>query len=251
MKPRGSGMSLARRGRRRAWDPRQLAGLTAFLDFAHPDSVVTGSGWSSVVDRMGGSPAVQATDARRPAAALSTNGQVIATFTDDLLAWPLSAANNGTVRLTYAFWFKLANTTGNKSFITTLSTAGGASANKLNYFAAGSAFRANEPVTDRNAISATFDTGWHFATLEIDCSQATEAAQVIESLDGVAQTVSFSGGTAWPASLASPTGNSLIGATTTAAGTPLVGSIGSYILAFNRQLTAAERIQIMNYRVHA
>jgi hypothetical protein len=204
--------------------------VSAWLSFPH--ATVTGSGYSSVPDLLGGSPAVQATDARRPVNATSANGLAIATFTDDVLAWPLSAVNNNATRMGFAFWLTL---------FAVNNAGGGASANKFNYLVSGSATRIDEAVVDRHAQSGVLDTNWHFITLEIDCSQASEALDVLQTIDTVAQTVSFSSGTPWPASMATPTGNMWVGGGSSVAISPLVGSIGPNIWTLNAQLTLAER----------
>jgi hypothetical protein len=222
-----------------------LGKVSAWLRLS--EGTVTGEGYSSVPDLLGGSPAEQTTDARRPVNGASANGLPIATYTADFLSWPLGAGNNGAVKWGMAGWFKLANTTGNKQLMTITSTAGGASANKINPFITGSAMRVDDQVTDRHAQSGTLDTAWHFLTFEVDCSQATEALQVLQSIDTVLQTVSFSSDTAWGAALAVPTGNALIGAGTTGALTPFVGSMGPNLYFLNAQLTPAERAILMNF----
>lgn len=211
------------------------------------NGTVAGTGYSSVPDVLGGSPAVQATDAVRPNNGASANGLPIATFVADLWTFPLSTGNNGAIKWGLATWIKLANTTGSKQLATITSTAGGASANKINPLVTGSAMRVDDQVTDRHAQGGTLDTAWRFVTYEVDCSQATEATQVLLSIDAALQSVSFSSDTAWGAALSAPTGNMLIGAGSTAAGSPFVGSMGPNIFFLTGQLTPAERLLLMNF----
>lgn len=225
-----------------------LGKVTALLSFG--GGTITGSGYSSVPDLLGGSPAVQATDARRPAAATAANGLPIATFTDDFLSWPLSAANNSATLWGWAAWVKLANTTGNKFLFSIINTSGGANANKLTGLANGNQLRIDASSVDRHASVGTLDTNWRFVYMGVDCAQATEATQVLMAIDaGAFDTVSFTAGTPWPATLPQPTGNMLIGAQTTVPANPLVGSIGPLIWQFGAQLTLPELLAISQVAV--
>jgi hypothetical protein len=217
--------------------PSDVSAVSAWLRLAA--SPTSASKYTSLVDVLGGASATPV--ANGPAAATSTNGLPIATFAAEVLQWGLSAANNGATKLGFAFWMKLANTTGNKTIVTTTSTSGGASANKFLGFATGSSIRCDDQTVDRHAASSTLDTNWHLITMEVDCTQGTEAAKVIHTLDKVSQTVSFSSDTAWSSTLGTPTGNMLIGASSTAAASPFVGSFGPNFYWLNRQLTAGER----------
>lgn len=223
-----------------------LGKVSAWLRLAQ--GTVTGAGYSSIPDMLGGSPAEQSTDARRPVNGASTNGLPIATYTTQVLQWPLGTGNNGAVKMGMAGWFKLANVTGNKTIATITLVAGGASANKLLYMANSANLRCDDQTVDRHAVSSgTVDTAWRFLYFGIDASLATEALQVQQAIDGVAQTVSFSSDTAWSTNLGTPTGNMLIGAGTTAAASPFVGSMGPNLFFLNAQLSAAELTILMNF----
>lgn len=225
--------------------PLEVSAVSGWLRFDH--ATITGSGYSSVPDMLNVNPAIQTTDARRPVQAFSNNGFPIATFTDDVLQWPLQTYNNGDVKWGIGCWIKLANTAGIKVLATITNTAGGASANKNNPLITGSAMRIDDQPVDRHAQGGTLNTSWHFVTYEVDCSQSTEATQVLLSIDTVLQSVSFNSGTPWSSNWGSPTGNMLIGASTLVPNSPFVGSIGPNIYTFSRQLTAAERTALMNF----
>jgi hypothetical protein len=240
-----SGLSLGRNGRRRnaTFSPLDLPELTAWLSWAN----ATDTGTLSVPDLKGGSPAIQATAARKPTLATADNGVPIGTFVDDLLALPLSAAINDNLKFGMAFWVKLANVSGLKTFCSIQTTAGGASANKLLVNTFGASFEARAQAVDRRAQVTALDTNWRFCYLGIDCSKGTEPAQVVMSLDGNHPgTVAFSSDTAWPASLGTPTGNMLIGGSTLTPASPLVGSIGD-IYFFLDQLSAASVARLMQF----
>jgi hypothetical protein len=217
--------------------PTDVSAVSAWLRLAA--SPTSASKYTSWVDVLGGASATPV--ANGPAVATSNNGLPIATFAAEVLQWALSTANNGATKLGFAFWMKLANTTGNKSIAAITSTSGGASASKFFGFASGSAIRCDDQTVDRHAQSGTLDTGWHLITMEVDCTQGTEAGKVIQTIDKTVQTVSFSSDTAWSATLGTPTGNMLLGALTTAAASPFIGSFGPNFYWLNRQLTAGER----------
>lgn len=226
------------------FDPRQLPALTAWINWAG----ATDSGTLSVPDLMGGSPATQSTGALKPTLATADNGIRIGTFSAHVLALPLSAAINGDTKFGIAFWVKLADVSGLKTISSIQNNAGGASANKLLINTFGAAPQARAVAVDRRATpsTASIDTNWRFCYIGIDCGQATEATQVLMSIDGLLVTVSFINDTAWPASLGTPTGNMLLGANSSAAASPLVGSIGD-IYFFSDQLTAADIGRLMNF----
>lgn len=225
------------------FDPRQLPALTAWLNWAR----ATDSGTLSVPDLMGGSAATQSTGGLKPTISTTTNGVVIATFSSNVLALPLSAAVNGNTKFGIAFWVKLSGVVGVQTFISTQNVAGGASADKLLCNTFGATLEARAQSVDRRAGITALDTNWRFCYIGIDCSKGTEATQVIEALDGLLGTVGFSSDTAWPASLGTPTGNMLIGSTTSAGtASPLLGSIGD-IYFFSDQLSAADIGRLMNF----
>lgn len=220
-----------------------IAKVSKWLSFAHASTTITGSGYSSVADVLGGNAATQSTDARRPAAD-TANGYPIATFSDDFLSLPLDASVNDNVKYGVAFWLKLANTTGSK-VLTSIQTGTGASADKMLHFISGTAIQARAMNVDRRAQAGTLDTGWHFVYLGIDSALGSEDAQVLMGIDAALQLVSFSSDTAWPSTLGTPTGTMFLGANSTAPGSPLVGSVGTDIWFLQSQLTVAEQAALM------
>lgn len=222
--------------------------ILGWLRLGAPGTTITGSGYSSVVDVLNSNPAIQATDANRPINGTSANGLPIATFSTHFLQWSLNASNNGATKMGIAGYFKLANVVGNKTLAVSTLTAGGASANKVLYMANANQIRCDDQTVDRHAVSVnTVDTAWRFLTMEIDCTQVAESAKVIQTIDGVVSVTSFSSDTAWSATMGVPTGNMLIGAGTTGAASPFVGSMGPNLYFLGRQLTGAERTSLINF----
>ena len=99
--------------------------------------------------------------------------------------------------------------------------------------------------------TATTAATWTFVTLEYDGSKATDALKCIITIGGTAQTLTFSDSAgapgAMPATLVQPTGSIFIGSRDSVPNQPFVGSIGPNIYILNRQLTASERSQLMNF----
>lgn len=222
--------------------PTQLPELTAWLSWAD----ATDTGTLSVPDLMGGSPATQSSGALKPAIS-EVNGMSVGTFSASVLSLPLSAAVNDDIKFGVAFWIKLDNVSGTKTILTVQSTAGGASANKLLLLQIGNVQQVRAMNVDRRAQISPLDTNWRFCYIGIDCGKVGEPAQVLMSLDGVAQSVFFSSDTAWPSSLGTPTGNMLIGAGTAAGGSPLVASVGD-IYFLGDQISAGDQGRLMNFK---
>lgn len=223
--------------------PLQSGKVSAWLRLG--SGTITGLGYSSVPDVLGAtSPAVQATDARRPPNGTSANGLPIANVTNSQLAWPLSAANNQATQNGFACWCK-SNLTGNQNLFAIYNSGAGASAAKLDYFLQGSTNLQYFCESGGLATKAAFMTAnvWHFVTVEYDGTQATDQLRCLVTVDGV---VLATTNTAIPTSQPTPTGNASLLAF--GAGVqPLVGSLGPNFFALNGQLTAAERTALMNF----
>lgn len=236
------------RGSIRGWinnrfNPNDLPELTAWLNWQG----ATDTGTLSVPDLKGGSPATQSTGALKPTLTTSDNGVKIATFSAHVLSLPLSTAINDNIKFGVAFWVKLANVSGLKTFTSIRTGAGGASADKLLCNSFGASLQTRARAVDRHASISSLDTNWRFCYTDIDCSQSTEATQVVMSLDGLPGTVSFTSDTAWPSSLGTPTGNMFIGSDNNAgSSSPLVGSIGD-IYFFSSRLTTDKQVRLMQY----
>ncbi len=219
-----------------SFDPSQLPQLTAWLNWAG----ATDTGTLSVPDLKGGSPATQSTGGLKPT--VDRSGAVaFGAFSSSLLALPLSAAINDTVKFGVAFWLKMADVTGTKGFIAIQNVAGGANADKLQLLLIGNVLQVRAMSVDRRAQFSPLDTNRRFVYLGIDCSKGTEATQVLMGLDAALQSLFFSSDTAWPATLGAATGNMLIGAASL-----LVASIGD-IYFFSDQLTVADQGRLMNF----
>jgi len=221
--------------------PLQSGKVSAWLRLAN--GTITGSGYSSVPDVLGAtSPAVQATDANRPVNATSANGLPIMNMTDDFLSWPLSAANNGAVKNGFACWCKSTLPT-NCNLFEIYNGGGGASAAKIDFFASGGLLTYYcEPGGSATRNPYMTANAWHFVTAEYDGTQATDQARLLITVDGV---VLATTNTAIPTSQPTPTGNAAIGGF--ASIQPWVGSIGPNFFALNAQLTAPERLALMNF----
>jgi hypothetical protein len=238
--------------RRAAWEmgagrvsalPSDVSAVSAWLRLAL--GTVTGSGYASIPDVLGAtSPAVQGTDANRPVNGTSANGLPIMTFANpQFLSWPLSAANNGTLKNGFACWCKsnLVSTAQNLFVIWT--GGGGASANKVDFFTNATTLTYSCEAGGTASKSAFMTANaWHFVTVEYDGGQATDAARCLVTVDGVALATT---NTTIPASQAAPTGNAWIGGFSNIQ--TWIGPVGPNFYALNRQLTSGERSILMNF----
>ena len=243
-----------------AFSPVQLSAVSAWLRLN--GATVTGSGYSSVPDVLGGTAAVQTTDARRPVNGTSVNGLPIATFTDDVLQWTLdNARNNTSPAAGLAFWIKCTPdvTVRRLASVRLPGASGGGSDNRVELCSDSNGARGffvdvyNSTVTARRGATAAALTAatWLFVTWEYDGSKATDALKCLLTINNVVQTLSFSDAAgapgAMPATLIQPTGELYFGAQTLVPANPFVGSIGPNIFALNRQLSSSERAQLMNF----
>lgn len=82
--------------------------VSAELRFA--DAIIVSAAYSSVSDVKASNPATQATAARRPSVATSTNGLPMCTFvgaTPTQLIWPDASNNNSTQKWGFSCWIKV------------------------------------------------------------------------------------------------------------------------------------------------
>jgi hypothetical protein len=236
---------FADRGASPVWTPTQIPQLTKWLSWAG----ATSSGTFSLPDKLGGAAATQASAGLKPVINRTANGIAYGTFSNSLLALPLSPAINDNLLFGVAFWLRLANLSGVKTLMSVQSVPGGASANKLLVDTFGASLEARAQAVDRRALltSMSLDTNWRFCYTGIDCSKPSEPAQVIMGLDGVFGTVAFSSDTAWPASLGTPTGNMFIGATLVdGTGSPLFADVGD-VYHFSGQVSASDFGRLKNF----
>lgn len=255
-----------RRQPRRGWasvnegappDPRDSGKVSAWLRFSQ--GTVTGAGFSSVPDVLSSNPAVQGTDAQRPVSGTSANGLTIATFSNDLLAWPLvNATNNQSPAWGIAFWVRC-TPDGTPRRIWNIMSSGGASAHRFEINSDTNASRGlhcdvyiNNASGRRAATQAALTAAtWTFVTVEYDGAQAAESAECIITTNTNVIGLTFSDAAGAPGdmpdTLVQPTGNAFIGAATTVPNFPFIGDIGPNVFILNAQLTAAERTALMNF----
>jgi hypothetical protein len=232
--------------------------VTSWFRLAHPDTVITGSGYSSVRDVLNSaSPATQSTDSRRPVPATSANGLPILSMTAQALVIPLTTARAGTLK--WGFWGWLKRNTGADN-ICSFGTTPGSNVNRLYSNVVGAVFRAqvfnSDSSQSRNCdvSSGTINT-WKFFTIEYNSDFAGDLAMCM-TVDGTPIVPTFSGVLgAVPSSLRAVTGNCSFGAFSATASFPFVGSMGGNWGFFGGSmagvttglLTPAARTALMNF----
>jgi hypothetical protein len=234
--------------------------VSSWFSFAHPSSVITGSGYSSVHDILNpSSPATQSVDGRRPPSATSANGLPIVTVSVSVLAVPLIAARMNTATWGFWAWVKPTNAADG---ILSFGTNGGASANFLWFNFNSSATNSKSEVWS-GAQSRIMNKGsltpgsWRFLTLEYNSSFSGDARFIL-TLDGVVQSGTFSGTLgSMPAALQSGvTGSGSLLSFGSAVAFPFVGSFGTnfgFLASAMANvstglLTQQARLSLMNYQ---
>jgi hypothetical protein len=234
--------------------------VSSWFSLAHPSSVITGSGYSSVHDILDpSSPATQSTDARRPPAATSTNGLPIITVATHALVIPVTAARYGTTKWGFWGWFRR----GTDAFhVCSADTTPGSSVARhhIRFFAANfrfSAFNADSSQQRDCDLPVPGTLGlWRFFTIEYNSDFAGDAALCM-TVNGAPVTPTFSGALgAIPSSLRSITGDTTFAAFSSAGDSPYVGSVGSNWGFFGSAmpgvttglLTPNARLALMNYQ---
>lgn len=248
-------MSRARGSIRGLFNPSQVSAVSAWYRFG--SGTVTGSGYSSVPDVLGGGEAVQETDARRPVAGASANGLPIASFSDDVLAVPMAASTTATAPGGgFAVWVRCTSD-GTPRRIWSVRGATGASISRVEIVYDTNAsrglhvdvFRTNTDGRRGASLALLPTNAWAFLTWEYDSALATDALKCLLTLNGSVLPLTFStlsSDTDMP-SLNQPSGTGLLGAATVTATFPYVGSFGSNVYYLNRHLTSAERVLLMNF----
>ena len=195
-------------------------------------------------------PAVQGTDAVRPALGTSANGlSLITGASGKVLTWPLAASNNGTSQWGIACHINTALAAGVRCVF---GVRGGNGANVERFrlqVAADESVRAVVFIDDSNsrtgltAASQIGDSTPKLLTVEFDGTQATEAAKLTITLDGAVKALTFTneaGAGAIPATMTAATGNSLIGALNTGGSSqPFTGFIGPNIYIIGSKMAGA------------
>lgn len=236
------------------FNPATLA--TAWLRFGDPASVVTGLGFSSVKDVLGGSAATQAADAQRPPSG-TNGGRTIAQCTNDVLVWPLqNTRNNQADKWWLSIWLRPTNVTGTKAICVTNTNAGGASAARLNCSMSGSSLFMNvqENATDaRRGITASSVMASGVAAhifFQFNGAGVTEADRTKIFINASQQALTFAANptsATTPATLIQPTGNAWLFGVNAAAGSPWVGDVGSSIICGTGLPTLANITSLMNF----
>lgn len=243
------------------FSPSEISAVSAWLRAAPPDTIVTGSGISSLADALGGSPATQGTDANRPPRGA---GNIIQ-WTNDSLVYPLqNLINNQLTSGGVAGWLRSPLSAATLRCIwSPILAAGLASESRLQlsinsveglrldvWHDAANIRRAS------TANSVIGDNVWTFVTFEPDLTLATEADQILITVNATPLALTFTNalGTpgAMPAAFLQPTGNGSLGNNAATTGTgPFTGDWGPNIYFLNRQLTALERTNLMGFEVPA
>jgi hypothetical protein len=235
--------------------------VTSWFSLAHPESVITGSGYSNVHDILNpSSPLTQSTDARRPPNATSANGYPIVTVSTAAMALPIIAARSDVTTWGFWAWVKQGATANNMQ---SYRSAAGASVNRHTFFWQTSGTEVVSEVTSGAGSRFVGTTGhtagaWNFLTLEFNGNRSGDARCIITVNAAVPATLGYatgSGITEMPATLNAVTGTSSMFALG-AAGPYFVGSWGTNFGFFGAAMSGAEqgllttsaRLALMNYQ---
>lgn len=258
--------------RRQAWAllngggflPSQISAITSWLRVA--SSTVTGSGISSLPDLLNSNPAVQGTDAQRPALGTAANGlRLITGASGKVLTVPLIGGNSQTIQWGMAMHISTPLGAAART-IFGVRTGNGADKLRVNFKVdSDESLRCVVYLDDSNnrsgltAASQIGDSTVHFVTAEFDGDQVTEATRLTLTIDGVVKSLTFAneaGSGTMPPSMVDAVGNGLIGAFNTAGGSaPFTGFIGPNIYFLGSKmagateglLTAAARTALSNF----
>lgn len=234
--------------------------VSSWFSLTHPDSVITGSGYSSVRDLLNASsPATQSTDARRPPGATSANGLPILNVSVHTLSVPLIAARVNTTAWGFWAWIKQ---TATADALVSFGTSGGATGGNFAWYNFNVSGTNSKTELWNGASSRVCNTAghvvgtWKFVTVEYNSARSGDA-RFLTTVDAVAQTTVFSGSlNPVPASLNAVTGSGSMLSFTTGGGFPFVGNVGpnwgflssAMTGATQGLLTTAARLALMNYQ---
>jgi hypothetical protein len=240
--------------------PADLIGVVSSW-FRVSRGTIEGSGYSVIPDQLdAANPATQATDARRPPAALSANGLPILQCLTAYMSAAITAARTNVTTWGYWGWLRPAATSDSPM---TLAIGGGANVNRtflwFNTSAQRLQFRVFTATGHRHAevLGLSADT-WRFYTVEYNGNLVGDARCAI-TIDGVVQTPIFSSGgagvTEMPPTLMAVTGTISLFSAFAAAGPYFVGQHGpnfGYLAgamagATEGLLTPQARAQLRNF----
>jgi len=237
--------------------------VSSWFSLAHPSTVITGSGYSSVHDLLNpSSPLTQGTDNRRPPNATSNNGLPIITSSTAFMTCPVIAARTNTTTWGFWGWFKQSTTADSiQSFHTTSSTGTDVNRDFLFFRSSGASLRFRVFATDAssrdNDVSGLTAAQWNFFTVEFNGSRSADARSII-TVNGAVPSQAYgtsTGVTEIPATLRTVTGNGA--AIGLGSGGPFfVGSVGTNFGflgsamsgASEGLLTQQARLALMNYQ---
>lgn len=230
---------------RGGFNPASVSAVSSWFRLGHPDTVITGSGYSSVRDVLNPtSPATQGTDSLRPPNANSANGLPIVNVSAHVLSIPIISARNGTTYFGFAGHFRRTSAGGNFPVRASCRAVSGASTDKWETQSASGdpdnlAFMslngAGADSTSNINNASVIDT-WQFITYEFNGDGATDADKCVVTIDGVVQSLTF-GGAAMPSAMVSVTGTIMYLAQTSAASNPFGGQAGPNWYFFGSKMT--------------
>lgn len=265
MRPRGSGLSLARAGaRRRGFTVASIASVKRAYRLAL--SAPVAAEWETVVEAHGAAGLSQTNAARKPAQAFAANGQPVATFDGtDMWLMTLDAAgaggNNATAEWELHLWFKVADlAAGQRLFAVDTSTGADLSRLRVTVNTSGGV---DVLVFITNANGRQFSTpnsvitagAWAHLRLSYRAAGATEADKVKSWIGGAAQVLTGSdvgaGGTIGALRSATGTGVFCAANDSSTPTSPLRngGQIGPTIVITDTVLTDAEALLVRTSEV--
>lgn len=236
-----------------SWDPAITAPatsvppITSWLAAAHATSDVDGI--SVLPDQLNSNPAVQSVTARKPTIE-TVNGVPCMRFTgNDVLRWPIVAANSNVQRFGVALWLKASSLAGINMLFSAYPGENGSSGARLRVYSQSTGLTAeiyNGPSGGRytNLPGVLTTTDWSFVTFEYDALQAAEADKVTWTVNGSARSKNFGNQGAGGAlgDLPAVTGNILLGNNNDgSASLPLEGLLGPNVFVLGAKASGAVR----------
>lgn len=229
--------------------------MGAWYRFA--DGTVTGQGYSSVPDVLGGPSLEQSVDARRPARVLSNNGLPCASFVDDVLAATLDPSSTALPSVAgVAAWIRFDDVAVAQHLLAIVAVAGGASLNRLRCYkiADDLAFDLYPPTLGAPARQLRSDLSrpvlakgvWTFCYWDFSADAGpseSDRARLWVNASPCTNCV-LSGASTVPTVLAQPTGKLLLGARSTAPTNPFTGLVGPNLWLPKARLSPTQQLAL-------
>jgi hypothetical protein len=247
--------------------------IGAMLDPGSANTVVTGSGISSLADNFGGSPATCGTDSGRPPRVTASNGEMVAQGVNDFMAYPASSANNQLVTWWWAGFVLLDDVAATKRIlrygVTNTNSAQPTDSLEINIltneaiqFLVHADASGAQSRTATSTAGALTNTGYVFTTVEFNGNHAAEQDRVILTFDTVIDATTFANSAGTPGTMPAalqgqPAGKdiALFNYRNDANLSPLIGKIGLQYFGKAAEpgvtrgcLTQATRINLANFR---